>query len=60
MDMDIKINGKNFNIKDNNTNYQQYIDFKKAKFSGSYSVSDDASVTYNYAVLKNNPTIFYV
>lgn len=30
IDMEVKINGKSFDIHNNNTNYLQYINFKKA------------------------------
>lgn len=59
MDMDLLINGMKFPPL-LELNYRQYIDFKKAEFSGSYSILNKASVKYRYFALKNSPSIFYL
>ena len=43
MDLDLLVNGVKYpDLID--LNYKQYIDFKKAEFSGSYSILNKASV----------------
>jgi hypothetical protein len=59
IDLDIKVNGRGFD-QANSNNYLQYVDFKKAEFSGSYSAGSSASVTYKYSALKNSPSVFYM
>lgn len=59
MDMDLLVNGIRFPPL-NELNYRQYIDFKKAEFTGTYSIQNKASVKYRYFALKNSPTVFYL
>ena len=59
MDMELFVNGVKF-PSFLSLNFKQYIDFKKAEFQGSYSISNKASVSYNYKALKNAPTVFYL
>ena len=59
MDLDLLVNGVKYpDLID--LNYKQYIDFKKAEFSGSYSILNKASVEYRYLALKNSPGTFYL
>ena len=59
MKMDLYVNGMQFPSPDK-MNFRQYIDFKKAQFTGTYSILDKASVAYKYMALKNSPGTLYV
>lgn len=59
MDLELTIDGVRFPQLDL-LNFRQYIDFKKAQFSGSYSVFKKASVSYKYMALKNSPGTFFL
>jgi len=59
MDLELTINGIRFPQLDL-LNFRQYIDFKKAQFTGTYSIINKASVSYKYMTLKNNPGTFFL
>ena len=59
MDLELFINDVKFPPL-NQMNYKQNIDFKKAQFSGEYSVLNQASIKYKYSALKNNPSVFFL
>lgn len=59
MDMEVNINGNRL-PEFKTMNYRQYIDFKKAEFSGSYSFANKASISYKYMALKNSPSTFFI
>jgi hypothetical protein len=59
MDMDLYVSGVRFPPL-SQMNYRQYIDFKRAQFTGTYSINDKASVAYRYMALKNSPGTLYL
>ncbi len=59
MNMEVSVDGVRF-PKLELLNFRQYIDFKKAEFSGTYSILDKASISYKYMTLKNNPGTFFI
>lgn len=57
MDMELSVDGIHLPT---SLNYRQYIDFKKAQFSGTYSILNKSSVSYKYMTLKNSPGTFFI
>lgn len=59
MDMEVSVNGVKF-PPTAQMNYRQYIDFKRAEFTGTYSILNKASVAYRYMALKSSPGVLFV